>query len=72
MASRKPTTAGIPSERARIGDVRDARAGVGRDGGDRLAIELHRETRRQIVRDENRVRALGHVYGIVIGEPEQQ
>ena len=52
--------------------MRRARAGVGRDAGDRLAIELHREARRQIVRDENRVRALRQIDRIVIGQIEQQ
>ena len=64
---------GGDAERARENrDVRHARAGVGRDRGDRLAVELHREARRQVVRDEDRVRALRHIDRIVIGKPEQE
>ena len=56
--SRSPTTAGRPSERARIAtcDVRVPASVAMR--GDRVAVELHGEARRQVVRDEDRVRAL--------------
>ena len=69
---RSPTTAGKPSDRARIAtcDVR-VPASVAMPAI-ACAIELHRQTRRQIVRDENRVRALGEIDRIVIGKIEQQ
>ena len=72
MAVRSPTTAGRPSDRARIAtcDVRVPASVAMR--GDRLAVELHREARRQVVRDENRVRALRQIDRIVIGQIEQQ
>jgi hypothetical protein len=53
-------------------DVRRARPGVSRDARDRVAVELHGEAGRQIVRDENRVRALWQIDRIVIGQIEQQ
>ena len=61
-----------PSERARIAtcDVRVPASVAMR--GDRLAVELHREARRQVVRDENRVRARRQVDRIVVGKIEQQ
>ena len=67
VASRKPDDRGQPERARENRDVRRARAGIGRDRRDRVAIELHREARRQIVRDENRVRALRDVDRIVIG-----
>ena len=62
----------MPSERARIAtcDVRvPASVAI---AGDRLAVELHREAGREVVRDEDRVRALRHVHRIVVGQAEQQ
>jgi hypothetical protein len=52
--------------------VRGARTGVGRDPRDRTPIELDRETRRQVVRDEDRVRTRLEVDGIVVREVEQE
>lgn len=39
--------------------------------GDRVAIELYGEAGREVVRDQDRIRPLGDVHGIVIGEAEQ-
>ena len=49
-------------------DVGGARASVGRDTDDRVPIELHRKTRREIVGDQNLVRSLGQIDGIVVGQ----
>jgi len=52
-------------------DVRRACAGISSDSDDRLAIELHRETGREIVGDENPVRSLWQTDWIVIGQSEE-
>ena len=53
------------------GHVRGGGARLGGDGGDALAVELQRERRREIVRDENGVRSARHVHRIVIGQMQQ-
>ena len=51
--------------------MRRARAGISCNRRNRVAIELNRETRRQVVRDENRVGAFWDIHRIVIGQAEQ-
>ncbi len=73
LRRRAQTDDGGKSERARKnGDVRRPGARIGGDAGDRLAVELHRKTGRQVVSDEDRVRAFGKVDRIVVGELEEQ
>ena len=63
---------GRQPERARQdGDVRGGGARLGGNGRDAVAIELQRERRREIVRDENGVRAGRHIDWVMIGEIEQ-
>jgi hypothetical protein len=52
-------------------DVRGAGSRVGRDPDYRFAIELNREARGQVVRDEDLVRPLRQVDGIVVGQAEE-
>jgi hypothetical protein len=52
-------------------DMRRARARVGSDADDRLAIQLYRQARCQIVRHQDFVRAFWQIDWIVVGEPEQ-
>ncbi len=54
------------------GHVRSARAGVGGDADDGLAVELHREARGEVVGDENHARAARQVHGVVVGQFEEQ
>ena len=61
-----------PERSRENGDVRRARAGVGRDRDDRVAVELHREARREVVRDEDRVGALRQIHRVVVRQVEQQ
>ena len=51
--------------------VRRAGARVCRDAGNAFAIDLHREARREVVRDEDRIRPLGEIDGIVIRQSHQ-
>ena len=46
--------------------MRRPRSGIRGYAGDRLAIELHGQARRQVVRHQDRVRSLRHVDRIVI------
>ena len=67
----EPDDRGKPERAREDGDVRRAGARVRRDARDALAIELQREARREVVRDEDRVGALRQVHRIVVGEVEQ-
>ncbi len=64
---------GGETERTREdGHVRRARAGVGGDARNGLAVELHRERRREVVRHEDGVAPLGEPHRVVIREVEQE
>ena len=63
---------GQPERPRQNRDVRRPRAGVRGNGDDRVPLELDREARREIVRDENRVRARWEIDRIVIRQAEQQ
>ena len=51
--------------------MRRARPRIGCDPADRRAVELHRETGRQIVRHEDRVPIGARGHGVAIWKPEE-
>ncbi len=67
----EPHDGGKPQRAREDGHVCRGGTGLGGDRGDALAIELHRERRREVVCDEDRVAAARHVDRIVIRQIEQ-